>query len=63
MSVITLQVDNPSHGELLYHPLVLALVRHKWKFAQLSYFSFLLFYSTFVALITSVMVLSKPPYF
>lgn len=60
--VLFLQV-NTKNGDLLHHPLVLGLVRHKWRLAEISYFSFLLFYTIFVALITWNMVAQKPPFY
>ena len=47
--------------ELLHHPLTLALIRHKWKIAQYYFFAFLLFYTTFVGLVTSFMISNLPP--
>ena len=50
------------HESLLLHPAVLALIRHKWRVANVLYLLFLLFYICFLVLVTSYMVTLKPPF-
>lgn len=47
---------------LLNHPLVLAMIRHKWGVAKSFYFLFLAFYAFFLSMVTAYMVIAQPPF-
>lgn len=55
------QVDR-KRDELITHPLVLALVRRKWRLANYFYLSFLLLYAIFVGLLSAYLVAAQPPF-
>ncbi|KAK2162743.1 hypothetical protein LSH36_92g01005, partial [Paralvinella palmiformis] len=53
--------DSPCE-QLVHHPIVLGLIRHKWRAIRPLYYTYLVFYAIFVAMVTSYMLASRPPY-
>ncbi|KAI0224832.1 ANK_REP_REGION domain-containing protein [Lamellibrachia satsuma] len=59
--ILQMIVDR-KRDELITHPLVLALVRRKWRLANYFYLSFLLLYAIFVGLLSAYLVAAQPPF-